>query len=55
MQQRIAQLEEPLILAVQDTTKFNFANRAALVDLGVLSDHQTLGFLAHTTLAVMCR
>jgi hypothetical protein len=51
-QQRIAATETPVILAVQDTTEFNFAGRAALSGLGVLSDNQTPGFMAHTTLAV---
>lgn len=51
-QQRIAAVEEPAILAVQDTTEFNFAGRPALSGLGVLSDNQTPGFMAHTTLAV---
>jgi hypothetical protein len=51
-QQRIAEVEEPMILAVQDTTEFNFAGRPALSGLGVLSDNRTPGFMAHTTLAV---
>ena len=50
--QRIAQVEEAVILAVQDTTEFNFAGRPALSGLGVLSDNKTPGFMAHTTLAV---
>lgn len=41
-----------MILAVQDSTEFNFAGRPALSGLGVLSDNQTAGFMAHTTLAV---
>jgi hypothetical protein len=41
-----------MVLAVQDTTAFNFANRAALKGLGVLDDNQTPGFFAHSTLAV---
>ena len=51
-QQRIAAAEGPAILAVQDTTEFNFSGRAALSGLGVLSDNRTPGFLAHTTLGV---
>ena len=50
--QRIAEAEEPVILAVQDTTEFNFAGRPALSGLGVLSDNRTPGFMAHTTLSV---
>jgi len=41
-----------LVLAVQDTTSFNFARRPALSGLGVLDDNKTPGFFAHTTLAV---
>ena len=51
-QQRMASTEAPVVLAVQDTTEFNFAGRPALSGLGVLSDNQTPGFMAHTTLAV---
>lgn len=50
--QRMAEAEEPMILAVQDTTEFNFAGRPGLSGLGVLSDNRTPGFMAHTTLAV---
>lgn len=50
--QRLAQSEEATILAIQDTTEFNFAGRSALNGLGVLSDNKTPGFLAHTTMAV---
>jgi hypothetical protein len=51
-QQRIAEAEAPMLLAIQDTTEFNFVGRAALRGLGVLSDNQTPGFMAHTTLSV---
>jgi hypothetical protein len=51
-QQRIAETVEPMLLAIQDTTEFNFAGRPALSGLGVLSDNRTPGFMAHTTLAV---
>jgi hypothetical protein len=50
--QRAAAAGGDVILAVQDTTTFNFANRAALSGLGVLDDNKTPGFFAHTTLAV---
>lgn len=50
--QRITQTDEPMILAVQDTTEFNFGGRPALSGLGVLSDNRTPGFMAHTTLSV---
>lgn len=41
-----------VILAIQDTTSFNFGQRSELSGLGVLDDNQTPGFFAHTTLAV---
>ena len=50
--QRAAAVPGEVILAVQDTTAFNFADRAALDGLGVLDDNHTPGFFAHTTLAV---
>jgi hypothetical protein len=50
--QRAAAISGEVILAVQDTTAFNFADRAALEGLGVLDDNHTPGFFAHTTLAV---
>ena len=49
---RIKANEGDVVLAVQDTTSFNFANRPALSGLGVLEDNRTPGFFAHTTLAV---
>jgi len=50
--QRIAADDGQILLAVQDTTAFNFAKRPALKGLGVLEDNRTPGFFAHTTLAV---
>jgi hypothetical protein len=50
--QRIEQAGGKVLLAVQDTTSFNFASRKALTGLGVLEDNKTPGFFAHTTLAV---
>lgn len=50
--QRIEADTNAILLAVQDTTTFNFAGRAALAGLGVLEDNQTPGFFAHSTLAV---
>lgn len=41
-----------ILLAVQDTTAFNFGGRRAVQGLGVLEDNRTPGFFAHTTLAV---
>jgi hypothetical protein len=41
-----------IVLAVQDTTSFNFAGRTAVQGLGVLEDNRTPGFFAHSTLAV---
>jgi hypothetical protein len=49
---RIEQEQGRILLAVQDTTSFNFANRQALAGLGVLEDNCTPGFFAHTTLGV---
>lgn len=49
---RLSQREEAVVLAVQDTTGFNFAGRRGLSGLGVLDDNRTAGFFAHTTLAV---
>jgi hypothetical protein len=50
--QRIEQAGGDVLLAVQDTTSFNFASRKALTGLGVLEDNKTPGFFAHTTLAL---
>jgi hypothetical protein len=50
--QRIEADRGSILLAVQDTTAFNFAKRAALEGVGVLEDNRTPGFFAHTTLAV---
>lgn len=41
-----------VVLAVQDTTSFNFAHHVASRGLGVIDAHGTSGFFAHTTLAV---
>jgi hypothetical protein len=40
-----------VVLAVQDTTSFNFAGRQ-IAGLGVLDNNRTSGFFAHTTLNV---
>lgn len=42
-----------VVLAVQDTTSFNFAKRQ-IAGLGVLDNNRTRGFFAHTTLHVSC-
>ena len=44
--------EKPLILAVQDTTEFDFTGRKGLKDAGPLSNKNCQGFFAHTTLAI---
>jgi hypothetical protein len=49
---RVRASEAKVVLAVQDTTGFSFPGRKALQGLGVLEDNRTLGFFAHTTLAV---
>ena len=40
------------ILAIQDTTEFNFNNHPETAGLGLLSNAKSAGFLAHNTLAV---
>ena len=50
--QRVGADNGEMVLAVQDTTTFNFAKRATLEGLGVLDDNRTPGFFAHSTLAV---
>jgi hypothetical protein len=49
---RITQGGYPLILAVQDTTEFNFSHHAATEGLGPLDHASYQGFFTHTTLAV---
>jgi hypothetical protein len=51
-QQRIEADSGSILLAIQDSTSFNFAGRPALQGLGVLEDNHTPGFFAHSTLAV---
>lgn len=50
--QRIEAAGGEILLAVQDTTSFTFAQRSELSGLGVLEDNKTPGFFAHTMLAV---
>jgi hypothetical protein len=50
--QRIENDTGTIVLAVQDTTSYNFSNRPSLRGLGVLENNQTPGFFAHNTLAV---
>ncbi|MBI1282337.1 MAG: IS4 family transposase [Anaerolineaceae bacterium] len=50
--QRLQSQGEELVLAVQDTTTFNFSRHEHTQGLGVLEDNKTLGFFAHTSLAV---
>ena len=50
--QRLRKQGERLVLAVQDTTTFNFNRHKHTQGLGVLEDNHTTGFFAHTTLAV---
>ena len=49
---RIASGSGERILAVQDTTSFNFAHHPETKGLGVIEDNHTAGFFAHSTLAV---
>lgn len=44
--------EEPLVLAVQDTTSLDYTAHPATTGLGVLNDVKHQGFLVHTTLAM---
>lgn len=41
-----------IILAVEDTTSFNFNHHPATSGLGVIENNRSAGFYAHTTLAV---
>lgn len=50
--QRLHSQDEEWVLAVQDTTDFNFGRHKHTQGLGVLEDNHTLGFFAHTSLAV---
>lgn len=50
--QRIQADGGTILLAVQDSTSFNFAGRPALEGLGVLEDNQTPGFFAHSMLGI---
>lgn len=47
---RMGQL--PVVLAVQDTTQFNFSSKPATKDLGRMSHPKELGFFVHSCLAV---
>lgn len=49
---RLREERSGVILAVEDTTSFNFNHHPATTGLGVIEDNRTAGFYAHTTLAV---
>lgn len=49
---RLKQAESEVILAVEDTTSFNFTHHPATTGLGVIENNRSTGFYAHTTLAV---
>ena len=49
---RLASLGERAFLVVQDSTSFNFAHHPQTTGLGVLDDNRSLGFFAHSSLAV---
>ena len=53
--QRLHSQSDEFVLAVQDTTGFNFSGHKHTQGLGVLEDNHTLGFFAHTTLAVSAK
>lgn len=50
--ERLSQRQDKVILAIQDTTSFNFNTHGKTKGLGVIEDNYTKGFFAHTTLAV---
>jgi Transposase Tn5 dimerisation domain len=50
--EQLAQSTAGVILAVQDTTSFNFAHHPQTTGLGVIEDNHSSGFFAHSTLAV---
>jgi len=50
--QRLQADEGSVVLAVQDTTSFNFASHKAVTGLGVVEDNRSAGFFAHSTLMV---
>jgi hypothetical protein len=49
---RLKQEGSGVILAVEDTTSFNFTHHPATTGLGVIENNRSVGFYAHTTLAV---
>lgn len=49
---RIASGAGERVLALQDTTSFNFAHHPETKGLGVIEDNHTAGFFAHSTLVV---
>jgi len=48
---RLREEDHGVVLALEDTTSFNFAHHPATEGLGVIEDNRTAGFFAHTTLA----
>ena len=50
--ERLAQAQPARLLAVQDSTSFNFGHHPQTTGLGVIDDKRSPGFFAHTTLAV---
>lgn len=49
---RLKQAGSGVVLAVEDTTSFNFTHHPATTGLGVIENNRSAGFYAHTTLAV---
>lgn len=52
MLERLEAEKPSYVLAVQDTTSFNFAHHPATKGLGMINEKEEAGFFAHTTLAV---
>jgi hypothetical protein len=51
-QQRLAEADEPVMLAVQDTTELDFSHHPEIAGIGVIDHERRYGLLVHTTLAV---
>jgi hypothetical protein len=51
-QERLADADEPIILAVQDTTQLDFSHHPDIEGIGVVNNEHRPGLLVHTTLAV---
>lgn len=50
--ERLAEADEEVILAVQDTTQLDFSHHPEIAGIGVIDHERRYGLLVHTTLAV---